>query len=74
MVEKHPDIFDDKSLFLVLQILEQNPDDEMILLILQLLKHATLMHEINRQNIMNAAITKHLKPLLQSKNADVSLT
>lgn len=71
LLEKYPDLFDDKSLLLILNIFDQGPDDETFLLILELLKHATLMHETNRQNIMNAEIVKHLKPLLKSKNPEV---
>lgn len=72
MVKGQPDIFDDKSLFLVITVLQKQPDDELILLILQLLRHATLMHETNRQNIMNAEIMTHLQPLIKSKNEEVS--
>lgn len=72
MVNKYPDVFDEDSLLLLLSILEKQPDDELILQILQLLKHATLMHETNRQNIMNAEILTHLRPLIKSKNDSVS--
>lgn len=70
-MNKQPDIFDDKSLFIVISILNKKPDDDLILLILRLLKHATLLHELNRQNIMNAEIMSNLRPLLQSKNSEV---
>lgn len=71
LLEKHPDIFEDKSLNIIITILEKKPDDETILLILELLRHATLMHETNRQNIMNAEIMNHLCPLLISKNVEI---
>lgn len=72
LVKQQPDIFDDKSLFLVITVLQKQPDDELILLILQLLRHATLMHETNRQNIMNAEIMTHFRPLIKTKNENVS--
>lgn len=46
--------------------------DDFILLSLQNLKHASLLHEINRQNIMNVGIMSSLKPLLKTQNPDVS--
>lgn len=72
MVNQQPDIFDDKSLFLVITVLQKQPDDELILLVLQLLRHATLMHETNRQNIMNAEIMTQLRPLIKTENPVVS--
>lgn len=72
LINKQPDIFNDKSLFIVVQILNKNLGDEFTLLCLQHLKHATLMHELNRQNIMNSGILSSLKPLLKTKNPEVS--
>lgn len=72
LVNKQPDIFDDKSLFLVITVLQKQPNDELILLILQLLRHATLMHETNRQNIMNAEIMTQLRPLIKTNNEAVN--
>lgn len=72
LTAKQPDIFNDKSLFLIVQILEKNLNDKFILKVLQHLKHATLLHEINRRNIMNADILKSLKPLLKTSNPEVS--
>lgn len=72
LINKQPDIFNDKSLFNIVQIISKNLGDEFTILCLQHLKHATLLHEINRQNIMNAGIVSILKPLLKTQNSDVS--
>ncbi|XP_055315485.1 armadillo repeat-containing protein 6 homolog [Sitodiplosis mosellana] len=71
VMNKQPDIFNDKSLFIIVQILNKNLGDEFILLCLQHLKHATLLHEINRQNIMSVGILSSLKPLLKTQNPEV---
>lgn len=72
MICKQPDIFNDKSLFLMIQIFSKNLGDDFNLLALQNLKHASLLHEINRQNIMNVGIVSSLKPLLKTQNPEVS--
>lgn len=72
MINKNPDIFNDQSMFLVLNLLNSKPGDDVIVLTLQHLKHATLLHEFNRQNIMNSGVLSSLKPLLKSDNAEVS--
>lgn len=73
LVNKQPDIFNEKSLFLAIQVLNaKNLGDEYILLALQHLKHASLLHEINRQNIMNVGVLTSLKPLLKTNNTEVS--
>lgn len=73
LINKQPDIFNDKSLYLIIQILNaKNLGDEFILLALQHLKYAALLHEFNRQNIMNAGIVTSLKPLLKTNNTEVS--
>lgn len=72
LTKKQPDIFIDKSLFLITQILNKNFGDEFTLLCLQHLKHAALSHEINRQNIMSIGILTSLKPLLKTQNTEVS--
>lgn len=71
IINNQPDIFNDESLHIVLQILSKKPSDDLILLVLQHLKNATLMHELNRQNILNANILDHLKPLLKYENPNV---
>lgn len=73
LINNQPDIFNDKSLYLIIEFLNaKNLGDELILLALQHLKHATLLHETNRQNIMNAGILKSIKPLLKTNNTEVS--
>lgn len=72
LTNKQPDIFNDKSLFLVIEILNKNLGDEFTLLCLQHLKNASLLHEINRQNIMNSGLLSSLKPFLETQNPEVS--
>lgn len=73
LINKQPDIFNEKSLFLIIQVLNaKNLGDEFILLALQHLKHAALLHELNRQNIMNAGVLESLKPLIKTNNTEVS--
>lgn len=73
LTNKQPDIFNDKSLFLTNQILNaKNLGDEFILLALKHLKHAALLHELNRQNIMNVGVLASLKSLLKTNNTEVS--
>lgn len=71
LINKQPDIFDDRSLAIVVHIFEKKPDVEITCTVLNILKHATLMHEYNRQNIMNAEILKSLQPLLKIQNDEV---
>ena len=71
MINKQPDIFNDRSLAIVIQILEKKPDADMTCTVLNILKHATLLHEFNRQNIMNAEILKSLQPLLKIQDDEV---
>lgn len=74
LTNKQPDIFNEKSLYLMIQILNaKNLGDEFILLALQQLRHATLLHEINRRNIMNGDILTSLNPLLKTNNNEVSI-
>lgn len=55
----------------MVKILEKKSDSELICGVLSLLRHATLLHEFNRQNIMNAEIMKSLQPLLKSDSEEV---
>lgn len=73
LINKQPDIFNEKSLYLIIQVLNaKSLGDEFILLALQHLKHAALLHETNRQNIMNAGVLTSLKPFLKTNNTEVS--
>lgn len=71
LINNHPDIFDDRSLSILIEILENKPDDELVSIVLSILKHACLKHEFNRQNMMNAEILRCLQPLLKSENNEV---
>lgn len=68
LINKQPDIFDDRSLSIAITILSNDSDTELICGVLNLLKHATLMHEFNRQNIINAEIMNSLKPLIHKED------
>ena len=72
IVNKNPDVFDDRSLKNVYDILDGNQTDPAVICeALRMLKNALLMHEINRQNIMNAGVLEHLVPLLKHKSDEV---
>ncbi|XP_055854103.1 armadillo repeat-containing protein 6 homolog [Episyrphus balteatus] len=71
LTNKQPDLFDAEALAMVMKLLSTNPKDELLRLTLQWLGKACIMHETNRQNIMNADIMKLLKPLVHVKNPNV---
>lgn len=68
LTNKQPDLFDAEAMAVVLKLLslEQNSSEreEITLLTLQWLQKACIMHEMNRQNIMNTPALKLMKPLL----------
>lgn len=72
MVNKQPDVFDAETLVIVIKILENQTDVAVRCSVLRLLAKACVMHEINRQNIVNADIVKYLKPLLAEESSEVS--
>lgn len=72
LINKQPDILNDKSLFLIIQILSKNLGDDLTILCLQHIKHASVLHEFNRQNTMNSGILSSLKPLLKTQNPEVN--
>lgn len=74
MVNKQPDVFDAETLLIVIKILESQTDNLVRCSVLRLLAKACVMHEINRQNIVNADIIKYLKPLLSDESSEVSVT
>lgn len=73
MTNKNPDIFNEDALNLIIEILEnyKNYNEEIIYVTLQWLGKACIMHEINRQKIMNTNILEYLKPLLFIKSNKV---
>lgn len=72
LITKQPDIFNPDTLIVCIKALESYPDsDGLVCLVLRILANACVMHEINRQNIMNANIVKFLKPLLNRESAVV---
>lgn len=73
LVYKYQDIFNPRSLHLLIQILEKKLNEELILLVLHHLKYACVLHENNRQNIINANIMKYLKPLLHGHGNEVGV-
>lgn len=73
LVNKQPDVFDAETLVIVIKILESQTDNPVRCSVLRLLAKACVMHEINRQNIVNADIVKYLKPLLSDESSEVSV-
>lgn len=72
LITKQPDVFDAETLVVSIKIFEkQQASDNLIVHVLRLLSKACVMHEINRQNIMNADIMIYLKPLVESDNLEV---
>lgn len=74
LTNKQPDLFDAEAMALVLKLLalkaESQEREEITLLTLQWLQKACIMHEINRQNIMNTPALKLMKPLLAAKPSE----
>ncbi|KAG5676802.1 hypothetical protein PVAND_006610 [Polypedilum vanderplanki] len=65
MTTKNPDIFDSSSLSTIVKLLDTQSNERIICDILKWIQKACLLHEMNRQMIMNEEIlVKHLKPLL----------
>ncbi|KAH8401643.1 hypothetical protein KR009_006946 [Drosophila setifemur] len=68
LTNKQPDLFDAEAMAVVLKLLslkhENEEREEITLLTLQWLQKACIMHEVNRQNIMNTPALKLMKPLL----------
>ncbi|XP_034651857.1 armadillo repeat-containing protein 6 homolog [Drosophila subobscura] len=71
LTNKQPDLFDAEAMAVVLKLLALRQENrlEITLLTLQWLQKACIMHEVNRQNIMNTPALKLLKPLLVKDNA-----
>lgn len=65
---KQPDIFDAEALAVILKLLSIE-DENIIILTLQWLQKASIMHEINRQNIVNAGVVKKLKPFVSKQSS-----
>lgn len=74
LTNKQPDIFDNASLEMAMKLLSMNDTtDDVRCLTLQWLQKASIMHETNRTNIMNAGIMKQLKPLVLITNKNERL-
>lgn len=72
LINKQPDIFNPDTLIVAIKVLESHPDsDGPTCLVLRMLAKACVMHEINRQNIVNANIIKYLKPLVHRESPEV---
>lgn len=71
LISKQPDIFNDRSMILIHQMIGDQPSDEIISLALQHLKSACVLHEFNRQNIINANTLDIVKPLLKNSTNEV---
>lgn len=72
LINKQPDIFNPETLVMLMKCLETHGTNAaLVCTALQVASRACIMHEINRQNIMNADIMRFLRPLIRSDNADV---
>lgn len=72
LINKQPDIFNPELLVMLMKCLEtQSANTPVLCTALQVTSRACIMHEINRQNIMNADIMRFLRPLMASNDADV---
>lgn len=68
LYNKQPDIFDANGLTLAKRLLQTFKDNETIVcLTLQWLQKCCIMHEINRQNMINADLIKYLKPFVDKE-------
>lgn len=64
LLKQQPDIFNAETLMVAIKILDTQTDVQLKCDVLQLIIKACIMHETNRQNIMNVGIMTHLQPLL----------
>lgn len=71
ITNKQPDIFNDKCLSICIRLINTQQESKIHCAALKFIEKACYMHEINRQNIMNADILSFLKPLLKSDDANV---
>uniref|UniRef100_A0A1A9W848 Armadillo repeat-containing protein 6 homolog n=1 Tax=Glossina brevipalpis TaxID=37001 RepID=A0A1A9W848_9MUSC len=71
LTNKQPDIFNANALALARFLLDINTNEAVICLCLQWLQKACIMHEINRQNIMNANIMQQLKRFISKENGKI---
>jgi armadillo repeat-containing protein 6 len=66
MTHKNPDIFDDNAMKVVMKLLDTQKNERIVCDTLKWIQKACLLHEMNRQLIVNEDIlVKHLKPLLE---------
>ncbi|CAD7013889.1 armadillo repeat-containing protein 6 homolog [Ceratitis capitata] len=65
---KQPDIFDAEALAVILKLLPIE-NENIVILALQWLQKASIMHEINRQHIVNAGVVKKLKPFVSKQSS-----
>lgn len=72
LYNKQPDIFDDGALELAKQLLSTfHKNEQVICLTLQWLQKCCIMHEMNRQKIINGNIVVFLKEFVSNKNDNV---
>ncbi|CAO1302948.1 unnamed protein product [Diamesa tonsa] len=72
LTHNNPDIFDGKSLDVVLRLLDTQKNEHIVSDTLKWIQKACLLHENNRQMIVNEDILiKHLKPLLSRTESSV---
>lgn len=71
LINKQPDIFEPDTLVLAIEIFQSQRDPTILRLALSVLARACIMHEINRQNIMNSKTYVYLKPLVTHEDPEV---
>lgn len=69
ITHKQPDVFDKNCLDTIVQLLDTQKDKQVICDILKWIQKSCVLHEMNRQAIINADILMtHLKPLLDNED------
>lgn len=69
ITHKQPDVFDKHCLDTIVQLLDTQKDRQVLCDILKWIQKSCVMHEMNRQAIVNADILlTHLKPLLANED------
>lgn len=72
ITNKQPDVFDDKCLKLILKLIDTQKDPGVLSDTLRWIQKSCVMHENNRQMIMNEdVLVTHLKPLLSIEDPKI---
>ncbi|XP_017781091.1 PREDICTED: armadillo repeat-containing protein 6 homolog [Nicrophorus vespilloides] len=71
LMTKQPDLLNAAGIQLIITTLDQQTDENVIKHLLKWTRECCILHENNRQNIMDAGILDHLKPLMQVASASL---